>query len=482
MTDVIIEKLDEIYIKIRCEHHIAQEMSDYFTFEVPGARFSPAYKNKFWDGKIRLLNIRTNTIYRGLIDRVRGFCDTMRYTYSIAPELVSGTNRASSSALKEFVRGLNLPYELREYQFDAFMTAVTGERAVLLSPTASGKSLVIYLLAQWHADERILVIVPTTSLVHQMRSDFISYGANEKDIHIIMSGEEKQTDKRIVISTWQSLHRMSKPWFDPYGVTIGDEAHLFKAKSLTNIMTKLTNCKYRYALTGTLDDSNCNEMVIEGLFGKITRITTSADLIKQKHLAEFDIRGIILNYPDALRKECAKKDYQEEVDFIVTNPSRNEFITKLVTSLKGNTLVLFQFVEKQGKPLFELIKNSHEGKVFYISGEISADIREEIRHTVETEENAIIVASFGTLSTGVNIKNLHNVVFTSPTKSKVRSLQSIGRVLRKGSNKEKAVLYDIADDLKWKSKTNFCLKHFTERLDIYNKEKFNYKIYEYTLK
>ena len=482
MSDILIQKVDEVYIKLRCEQHILQELSDHFTFEVPGARFSPSYKNKFWDGKIRLLDLRSNTIYSGLLGRVRSFCDTMGYTYKVDPKLSPDRSSLSVASINSFIEKLKLPHTLRSYQLDAFNMALASERAVLLSPTASGKSLVIHMLTQWYSDHKILIIVPTTSLVHQMKTDFISYGANEADIHIIMSGEAKNTNKRIVISTWQSLYKLNRSWFDSYGVVIGDEAHLFKAKSLTSIMTKLTNCRYKYALTGTLDDSNCNEMVIEGLFGKITRITSSAELIKQKHLSEFDIKGIVLKYPEAICKECVKKTYQEEVDFIVTNSARNEFITKLVTSLKGNTLLLFQFVEKQGKPLYELIKKQHTGPTFYISGEISAEVREEIRHAVETEENAIIVASFGTLSTGVNIRNLHNVIFTSPTKSKIRSLQSIGRVLRKGSNKDKAILYDIADDLSWKRKTNFCMKHFTERLNIYNKEKFNYKIYEYNLK
>jgi superfamily II DNA or RNA helicase len=296
--------------------------------------------------------------------------------------------------------------------------------------------------------------------------------------HKIMSGEEKACNKPFVISTWQSIYKMPKSWFDQFDVVIGDEAHLFKAKSLTSIMGKLTKCKHRFGFTGTLDGTQTHKLVLEGLFGSVKKITTTADLIEQKHLANFQIKAIVLKYQDDIRKIMAGSDYQSEIDFIVRNDARNRFIKNLALSLNGNTLLLFQFVEKHGKILYDLIsQEAVDRKVFFISGSIDGEKREEIRKIIETEQNAIVVASYGTSSTGINIRNLHNVIFASPSKSRVRNLQSIGRGLRTSDNKTNATLYDIADDLSWKTKKNHTILHFVERIKMYSEEKFPYKTY-----
>jgi superfamily II DNA or RNA helicase len=269
---------------------------------------------------------------------------------------------------------------------------------------------------------------------------------------------------------------LRKDWFAKFNVIIGDEAHLFKAKSLTSILEKLPDCKYRYGFTGTLDGTETNKLVLEGLFGSVFEVTQTKKLIADKTLADFGIVAIVLQYPDAIRKQTKGKTYQEEIDFIVTNESRNKYIRNLAHSLSGNTLILFQFVEKHGKVLYPLLKK--EGKnVHFIHGGIGAEEREDVRRFVETSDDNIICASYGTFSTGINIKRLDNIIFASPSKSKIRNLQSIGRVLRKSSSDSKATLYDIVDDLQWKQTKNFATKHFMERVSIYNDEGFEYKIY-----
>ena len=245
-------------------------------------------------------------------------------------------------------------------------------------------------------------------------------------------------------------------------------------------MTNLTNANYRFGFTGTLDGSQTHQLVLEGLFGPVHKVTTTAELIEQKHLANFKIKAIVLDYPDELRKWASKnlKLYKDEIQYVVENNARNEFIKRLCLSLKGNTLVLYQFVEKQGKPLYKKISDSSKDrKVFFVHGGVEGKERDDIRYVVEQEQDAIIVASYGTFSTGVNIKNIHNIVFASPFKSKVKNLQSIGRGLRKGNTKDQAVLYDIVDDISWKSRKNHVLNHFHERVEIYDSEKFDYKIY-----
>jgi superfamily II DNA or RNA helicase len=474
-----IEKFNETYIKVHCEDSIAQELSNYFTFEVPGARFIPSVRNKKWDGKIRLFNSGTHHIYAGLIEYVEDFAKQNSYPC----ERITDFSDEVIDTVADIVGSFSLTKEPRDYQLAAFAHAIRKRRSLLLSPTASGKSLIIYMLCRYY-NVNTLLIVPTTSLVHQMYSDFEEYGFNSKEnCHMIFSGQEKAVDKQIYISTWQSIYKLPKKWFDRFECVIGDEAHLFKANSLTTIMKNLGSCKYRFGFTGTLDGSQTHKLVLEGLFGTVKKVTTTSELIEQKHLSEFKIKVVILDYDQETRQLIKKATYPDEMDFLVNHLPRNKFICNLAVSLKGNTLVLYQYVDKHGRAIYDEIKNKADGrKVYFVSGTISGSDRDAIRKSVELETGSIIVASYGTFSTGVNIKNLHNIIFASPSKSRVRNLQSIGRGLRLGNNKEKACLYDIADDLQWKQKRNHTLNHFIERIKIYNEEKFEYKTYVIPLK
>jgi len=474
-----IEKFNETYNKVHCSDDIARELSDYFTFEVPGARFIPSVKAKKWDGKIRLFNSGTHHIYAGLIEYVEDFAKQNNYP---CERLTDFTDEVIEN-VSDVVDSFELTKEPRDYQLAAFAHAVRKRRALLLSPTASGKSLIIYMLCRYY-NVKTLLVVPTTSLVYQMYSDFEEYGFDSKsNCHMIFSGQEKDVDKQIYISTWQSIYKLPKKWFDQFECVIGDEAHLFKANSLTTIMKNLGNCKYRFGFTGTLDGSQTHKLVLEGLFGTVKKVTTTSELIEQKYLSEFRIKAIVLGYEDETRQLIKKATYQDEMDFLVNHLPRNKFICNLAISLKGNTLVLYQYVDKHGKAIYDEIKNKAvDRQVYFVSGTISGSDRDDIRRAVELEIDSIIVASYGTFSTGVNIKNLHNIIFASPSKSRVRNLQSIGRGLRLGDRKERACLYDIADDLSWKQTRNHTLNHFVERIKIYNEEKFEYKTYNIPLK
>jgi superfamily II DNA or RNA helicase len=478
--DIRIEKYDEVYIKVYCEPGVAYEVGEYFTFDVPGAKYMPAFKNKVWDGKVRLYNPMSQTLYCGLLPYVERFCRERNYEIEYLDDF--SNEEYSMLEAKQFISELNLTLEPRDYQIKAFVYAVRNRRTLLISPTASGKSLIIYLLTRYY-NARTLIIVPTTSLVSQLASDFADYGfQSDEHVHRIYSGQDKQTDKTITISTWQSIYKLPKEFFEQFDVVIGDEAHLFKAKSLTSIMSKLKKCKYKIGFTGTLDGTETNKLVLEGLFGAAKRVVTTSELIDSKYLAAFKIKCLLLKYPEDTCKLIKSFDYQAEIDWIVRCPQRNNFIKNLALSLTGNTLLLFQFVEKHGDVLYDLIKKSTDRNVYFVSGRVEGDEREQIRKIVETEKDAIIVASSGTFSTGVNIRNLHNVIFSSPSKSRVRNLQSIGRVLRRSETKTDAVLYDIADDFSIKSWRNHTLNHFIERTKIYNDEKFKFKVYPVNLK
>jgi len=479
---LIISKKNDVYVKVDVEPNIARELVDFFTFEVPGAKFMPTYKSRVWDGKIRLYNQMNGEIYFGLVPYVEEFAkrNDIKIEYK---EGIKNESPIEHGVLDSYVRTIKpkskgKTLQLRDYQRNAFLHAVRNNRSLLLSPTASGKSLIIYLLARWYESNRVLILVPTTSLVEQMYTDFLDYGYLEAKMQKIYQGYSREITKEVTISTWQSLYKMPRKYFEQFGCILGDEVHQFKAKSLTNIMNKMHQTQYRHGFTGTLDGMQTHRLVLEGLFGSVNKVTSTKELMEKKTLAKLNIKCIVLQYPDADRKFMKDKDYQEEVDLIVRDERRNKFIVNLTKHLKGNTLVLFQFVEKHGSVLHDMFINSvDEGrKVFYIWGGTDTLTREHIREITETQDNAIIVASYGTFSTGINIRNLHNVVFSSPSKSRIRVLQSIGRGLRTNENKDGATLLDIADDLSWKSKQNFTLRHFMERINIYNEEEFDYEI------
>ena len=487
---LIIRNINEAYVTIICNDGISWELREAFTFKVPGAEFTPQYRARLWDGRIRLWNTQTKQLYRGLVPYIAKFCEERSYEWEYENE--DYDEEFSLSEADEFITKLNAKHAPRDYQRDAFVHAIRTRRSLLLSPTASGKSLIIYLLCRFLGHRGLkkgLIIVPTVSLVEQLTSDFKDYSeTNDWDvnanIHKIYQGQEKDSNKFLTISTWQSLYKMPKQWFAQFDFVIGDEAHQFKAKSLTDIMTGLTNAKYRIGTTGTLDGTKTHRLVLEGLFGSVRKVITTKELMDAKHLAEFQIKCLLLRHNESICQAGKNFTYQQEIEYLVLNESRNRFISNLAISLNGNTLVLFQYVDKHGRLLHKLIsdKLGPDRKVFFVSGETDVDIRENIRKIVEQETQAIIVASFGTFSTGINIRNLHNIIFASPSKSRIRNLQSIGRGLRTSDTKDSATLYDIADDMRYKKHENYTLKHFAERLKIYGEEKFKFKIYKIELK
>ena len=486
MSDLIIEKVNEVYLKITTEPHIEYELRDRFTFEVPNKKFMPQYRSKYWDGFVHLFNMKTKRIYVGLLDKIVSFCENSGYSYSFQNNKVYGppfevNEMISYEGVKDYIHSIT-DLKPRNYQIEAVYDALRYNRKLLISPTASGKSLMIYAITRYFVSrgQKILLVVPTTSLVEQMFKDFQDYGWDAKNhCHRIYSGREVTNTNEVTITTWQSVYKLDRSFFEDYDVVIGDEAHLFKSKSLVGIMDKLHHAKYRYGFTGTLDGSQTHKWVLEGLFGPSYKVTQTKKLIDEGHLATLDIQCVILKH-----KPKKFEVYEDEIKYLISHENRNKFITNLTVDLKGNTLVLYTRVETHGAILYEMInkKVSDKRKVFFIHGGVDAEDRELVRKITENEKDAIIVASFGTFSTGINIKNLHNVIFASPSKSRVRNLQSIGRVLRKGKDKVKAKLYDIADDITIGSRKNYTLNHFIERVKIYVSEQFNYDIVSVNLK
>jgi superfamily II DNA or RNA helicase len=492
MADIVIQSKNHVHCQIdSADVGVLQELSDFFTFEQPGARFMPQYRAKLWDGKVRLFNLFTREIYTGLIPYVKLFAEQNQYKVDDQQTALP----VPYVDVQQYVENLKLqghgkPIEVRDYQIDAIKHAVYNHRTLLLSPTGSGKSLIIYSLVRYHLEQnrKILILVPTTSLVEQLYADFQDYSSanawrTSEHVHRIYAGADKAEDWPVTISTWQSLYKLPKKFFEKYDVVIGDEAHLFKAQSLTGILNKMPHCAYRIGTTGTLDGMKTHKLVLEGIFGAVHRVTTTKTLIKNKQLADLDIQCLIMKYPEEVCKNVRSLTYQEEMDWLVTHPGRNRFIRNLALAQTGNTLVLFQYVEKHGKALHAMIaERAAQGRrIFFVYGGTETDQREEVRRITEQESDAIIVASYGTFSTGINIRNLHNIIFASPSKSRIRNLQSIGRGLRTSDSKDRCRLYDIGDDLSYKSRKNFTLLHMVERIRIYNDENFDYKLTEVPL-
>ena len=486
MSHLVISKKNEVYLQVKSEPHVYYELSDYFTFDVPGAKFMPQYRNKYWDGKIRLFSNHNGEMYVGLLDKLIKFCEDHDYTYEFIESEYYGlpfevNGMISKEGVKDYMTAISR-YAPREYQVEGVYDALKHNRKLLISPTASGKSLMIYSIVRYYVEKgkNTLIVVPTTSLVEQMYKDFADYGWDVGSFcHKIYAGKERETNSQVIITTWQSIYKLPRKYFERFSVVVGDEAHQFKSKSLVSIMSKLSDAKYRFGFTGTLDGTQTHKWVLEGLFGASYKIIKTDELMKKGHLAKLNINILLLKHsPNKF------ETFEEEIQYIISHDRRNNFIKNLALDLKGNTLILYARVEGHGQPLFDLINNnkSDDRQVFFIHGGVETQNREQVRAITENESNAIIVASYGTFSTGINIKNLHNVIFASPSKSRIRNLQSIGRVLRKGDRKSKATLYDIADDISYKSRKNYTLNHLIERIKVYNQENFNYDIVNIPLK
>ncbi len=477
---------------VKADPGTREELRDYFSFRPEGYQFTPAYKNKIWDGVIRLYIPMRPLLYVGLLDYVRKFCSDRGYELRIPRELEE-KELIDDDYAYQLAKTIGLPkrFEVRDYQNDYIVNALRERRSLSLSPTSSGKSLIQYLIMRHYYEQlglRTVIIVPTVGLVHQMEGDFIDYGCDPKLIHKIMSGAEKRTSCPIVVTTWQSLAKMDADYLNSFGVVFGDEAHNFTAKSLTGIMDKMVHVKYRHGFTGTISsESKVHRLVLEGLFGSIKRYVTTKDLMDSGTVADFKVKALILNHSITTKSELRSKQkgadkakrYAIEKDFLVNMESRNIFLRNLVWSLEGqNNLILFDLVEKHGKVLEPLLRK--EGRVLhFIHGGINGLERERIRHEIENDplKRHDILASYGTFSTGVNLKRIDNAIFASGYKSEVRVLQSIGRTLRKGNGSDNAVLYDVTDDLSVGDADNYTLAHFKKRIEMYGAEQFPFRIF-----
>ena len=509
MIDVLVEKVNECFIKIKADYSIQQEIKNYFSFKVDGYQFSPKYKAKLWDGTISLYQSQRSLLPIGLYPRLVDFCNDSKLNIEFQSndrfDSIDELPDVELEDIKSFVDSLNLwskkgPIAIRDYQLDAILHAIKNKKVTLKSPTSSGKSMIVYAIIRWilseYPDARILLLVPSVSLVNQMLGDFREYALQDdkfdvdKNCQKLYSGQTKELSKRVLITTWQSFTKIANDKVNGpkilslYKCVINDECHTAKGKEIQSILEKCIYSDYKIGTTGTIDEkSKVNQLVIEGFLGPIYKVTTTKELMDAKQVSGLKIKALVLKYPEAVCKENKDLTYPDEVKWLVQNADRNNIIKKITLSLDGTTLVLVRNRDTHAKVLYEMVKAVSKKPVYYIAGDVDAEDREEIRQIINNgEEDCIIFATFQTMSTGSNIPTIKNVLFGSPSKSSITVLQSIGRGLRLHENKTHMNLIDLIDDLRYKKRENYAYQHALERLTIYRKENFEISIKEIAAK
>ncbi len=492
-----LRRYDDVHTIVDGERSELMELSEHFTFFPDNYQFSPKFKSGMWDGRIRMYNWRSQKILSGLRKQIIEFANERGWEVKVVdPQLLV----VDDFSINNFINKLNIPYKLYDFQLEAITNAICSNRSITVCPTGAGKSLIIYVLLRWFHEnkeqlgQKVLITVPTVTLVNQMYSDFDEYSQDDphwnvlNQVHKITAGKEKTSDKLNIISTWQSIYKQNERYFKQYRMILGDEVHTYDAKSLIGICEKLTQAKYRHGFTATLKKSKTHILQLQGLFGQVFDTVSTRELIDRKILADVTVKCIVLKYPrdicKTLHQEIYKKgkkpalNYQAEREFILSSDWRNHYICKLADSLEGNVLILFQLVEKHGVILYNMLNKTitHQRPISFISGKTGGDERELIRQQLENQNNAIIAASFRTFSVGTNVRNLHHLILASPSKESVKLKQAIGRVLRRGKNASNVNVIDIADDLTWNDKQNYFIKHFIDRYKIYIEEQFDPKI------
>lgn len=493
MPSIRVEHVNSVYMRIVAEMGVKKEISEVYRFRPKGYQFNWKYKNKSWDGYIRMFTPSEPLLYKGLLSNLKEFCNDFGYKLDIG-ENVTPEGKITKKELVEFAKEIKFPFELYDYQLEYLENMITNDRSISEAPTSSGKSAMIYLASTYYLRTfgfKSLIIVPSTGLLTQMKGDFIEYGCDPRLIHTIQSGTEKNTKLPYVISTWQSAAKMPEEWFEQFGAVFGDEAHTFKATSLKYIMESLKDCDMRHGLTGTLnweEDAIVDRLTITGLFGPSVRYTTVKDMQEAGRAAKTKIKCIVLDYSDEKKKAYLKEAkkllaekkkkaiYQHEVKFIIEDEARNRFIKKLIENTPGNNLILFERVENHGKVIFDMLDKPGREKIF-ISGDVSGEERERIRKMVDSDplKRYDIVASAGTSATGTSIKRIDNLIRVFAGKAKGQLVQSIGRTLRVGAGSDDVTIFDIGDNLT-KNGTNYSMNHLKERIHIYAQEGHPYKI------
>lgn len=491
MPCIEIEKLNESYSRIyttdKYDDYVLEDLEDYFTAVMEGAKFSNKCKYMGWDGKVKFFNANKPIISNGLISHTRNWCAKHEIDFKLSnfPELPDIDRNEFVEYNKQILAGTN--YVPRDYQEEAAYQALNRRHGILECCTSSGKSLIIYLIIRnllKMGVRNILLCVPNIQLVNQMYADFADYGwTDEKHYCEILYGGEKPTfEKQVLISTWQSLQNKERDFFEKFDAVIYDECHSSKAKVVNKILKACENSIWRIGTTGTLPTSKLDMLSIASVLGEVLYKITSKELIDRGVLTRMIIANIFVKYPPEFIKRIKGADYLNEVKEFEECDARQIAIDKIINFIKPdqNLLILVNHRDHLKKVADYISKKYKDRQVEIISGSVDAKKREKIRKDAEESEGLVIVATYGTCSTGVNIKKLHGIVLYGNSTSKIKVLQSLGRGLRKHSTKSKVFLFDVIDDCRYTKRTgnvfeNRLYKQWLTRVDYYKSEEYPMK-------
>ena len=489
-----IEKLlfiyqeDHVWIKVITTTFIESQLAEHLKFRPDGYRFDPKYINKLWDGWVRLFDRKNEgRVYAGLLPEIVRFAEIQGYQITLQTKPTF--NNLTDDDVENHFKWLRVPFDRHDYQVEAVREGLNRKRALLISATGSGKSLMIYGIVhklRQNLKGKILILAPRVQLVHQMYTDFETYSRFNTKLHPknychkIHQGQEKDSKLQVYISTWQSLQDIPTDYFSKFDAVIADEVHRCESDEVRRILEACVKAEYRIGLTGSLADCKVHELTLQGLFGKQKLITKAKDLMDRNILSKLKIICTKLVYDDATKESMVGKTYHEEKAFIVGLEKRNNFIARIAekeASTGKNVFVMFTLVEKHGKLLYETIKKLNpDRKVVIIHGKTETDVREKIRKEIEGERGTIGVVSTGTFSEGINIRNLECLIFAAPSKAKIQIIQSIGRSLRIGDHSDQAIVYDIVDDLSIDDSVCYSMRHFGYRTTLYEREQYPYTV------
>jgi superfamily II DNA or RNA helicase len=491
MSSIQLFKQDETYLIIDAPLDVLEDISEKYRYD-SGANSFVLRKRKGWDGQIRLLNKKTGEFPIGLFIDVAKYIqkEYPHYELKIDPNLYY-TNPVSMEEIVEWTKTFKLTaggtvIEPYWYQFLILYRAIKFTKKAFSAATSSGKSLSIYLITKFLIENclddsvKVLIIVPSITLLEQFYNDFVDYSQQnhfnvEQNTYKISAGVDKYTKKQIIISTWQSLQnikgRESKDYFNQFGCVIVDEAQSSDAVQLTRIIKLCKKAFYKVALTGTFKEAKTSKLVVKSLFGTVSDIVSAKDIQTEGQATEVEVIVHQLKYPKSECAKVCKMKYQQEIDYIVSHEKRNQYIFNLAKTLSGNTLLLFNYVEKHGEVLLKMFEDGMNGRmIHFISGKTNKEIRIEIKDILEKNSNCILIGSYGTVATGFSIKNLHNIISVAPFKSKVRTMQSAGRGMRLHESKEKFFYHDIVDNFSHGTDENYALDHGRKRVSYFAKE------------
>lgn len=503
MQPVIVYQHDNTFIKVDCDKEAALLIKERFSSMSPGAKFSQKFKDHLWDGKVSMFKLTNYLLPAGLKGILFDFLEEndVQYTDNTRPEI----NNISDEFLSQLYDAVvtNKDKTPRDYQHIAIKELLTNKKGVIEYGTGAGKSCIIYVIIRYllAIGKRTAIIVPNVSLVRQMKNEFVEYGWSACDDFVTLMGDGLVPDesKPVLISTFQSLINQPDSMIASYGAVIVDEVHRAKSKSIKTILEKMPNADYRMGVTGTLPDEEGEDdcdgdmkldyFTIVGYIGICLAEKSTSELMDEGFLTRVNIINLVLKYPEDICKKNAYRPYVEEVLTIMEYGDRNKIFDIVFNQAPDghNSLIL---VNKLGH--VDLIKNYLDSfidkkySIHVITGKVKGKKRDSIISTLESSGNNILVATYGTMSTGVNVRRLHNVFLASNAKKKYRVLQALGRGVRKHEDKEVMVLFDIVDDLRHVTKggnikLNYSYKQYLARRELYDKQGHQHREVYYDL-